>query len=198
MNSLIDEAFNIGMLQQYEEISALVELMRAHAPKNVMEIGSCHGGTFFLWCKLASADGLKISLDLPNGRFGANDYIDSEALAERIALFQSWAENVHVLSGDSHQAETKEQIRRILDGELLDFLFIDGDHEYKGVKLDFDMYREFVRPSGLIGFHDIRNTEHHRLNSCFVHEFWKELPCPKQEIIDPLGYWGGIGVATNA
>jgi hypothetical protein len=64
------------------------------------------------------------------------------------------------------------------------------------VKADYEMYRDFVRPGGLIGFHDIRNTMHHRDNLCFVHEFWQELEGQKEEIIDPLGYWGGIGLVT--
>ena len=34
-----------------------------------------------------------------------------------------------------------------------DFLFIDGDHT--GVGRDYEMYRDLVRPGGLIAFHDI-------------------------------------------
>jgi predicted O-methyltransferase YrrM len=33
-------------------------------------------------------------------------------------------------------------------------LFIDGDHEYEGVKLDFDLYSPRVVPGGYIAFHD--------------------------------------------
>lgn len=40
--------------------------------------------------------------------------------------------------------------------ESLDFLFIDGDHTYDGVKQDFDLYYEKVRPGGYIYFHDSR------------------------------------------
>ena len=47
-------------------------------------------------------------------------------------------------------------------GEKLDFLFIDGDHSYDGVKADFEMYAPMVRPGGLIAFHDI-NPDHRSL-----------------------------------
>jgi hypothetical protein len=33
-------------------------------------------------------------------------------------------------------------------------LFIDGDHTYKGVKMDFEMYQELVKPGGFIVFDD--------------------------------------------
>jgi len=42
-----------------------------------------------------------------------------------------------------------------LNGEPLDFLFIDGDHTYEGVKRDFEMYSPLVRNGGIIAFHDI-------------------------------------------
>lgn len=37
----------------------------------------------------------------------------------------------------------------------MDFLFIDGDHAYEGVKADFEMYSPLVRKGGLVALHDI-------------------------------------------
>ncbi len=90
----------------------------------------------------------------------------------------------------------KRQVCGILGDELLDFLFIDGDHSRAGVTQDWNDYRPLVRPSGLIALHDIRDSEYHRVNGCFVHDFWRRLELPKEEIIDPLGYWGGIGLVA--
>lgn len=36
----------------------------------------------------------------------------------------------------------------------IDLLFIDGDHSYEGVKLDFDLYSKIVSPNGMILIHD--------------------------------------------
>lgn len=36
----------------------------------------------------------------------------------------------------------------------IDFLFIDGDHSYEGVKSDFDLYSKILSPKGLIVLHD--------------------------------------------
>jgi len=36
----------------------------------------------------------------------------------------------------------------------IDFLFIDGDHSYEGVKIDFELYSNLLSPTGLIMLHD--------------------------------------------
>ncbi len=36
----------------------------------------------------------------------------------------------------------------------IDFLFIDGDHSYEGVKLDFDLYSTILSDNGIIIIHD--------------------------------------------
>ena len=36
----------------------------------------------------------------------------------------------------------------------IDFLFIDGDHSYEGVKLDFDLYSTLLSKNGIIMLHD--------------------------------------------
>jgi hypothetical protein len=36
----------------------------------------------------------------------------------------------------------------------IDFLFIDGDHSYDGVKQDFDLYSQILSDSGIIMIHD--------------------------------------------
>jgi predicted O-methyltransferase YrrM len=64
-------------------------------------------------------------------------------------------QKIVAIQGDSHSIDTLNKIKRILNGKKLDFLFIDGDHSYKGVKKDFEMYSPLVRKGGIIAFHDI-------------------------------------------
>lgn len=55
----------------------------------------------------------------------------------------------------------------------MDFLFIDGDHTYEGVKKDYELYSGLVRPGGMIGFHDIVDRpEQPNIRVC---QFWNEL-----------------------
>lgn len=42
----------------------------------------------------------------------------------------------------------------ILQDIKIDFLFIDGDHSYEGVKLDFDLYSTIMSENGTIIIHD--------------------------------------------
>jgi cephalosporin hydroxylase len=196
---LIDKAFALGAVQMREEISALVELLRTVPLRNVMEIGAESGGTFYLWCQLAVLGGIKISLDLPDGASGSGRYSDPRALAERTIEFQSWSPRVRVITGDSHAPLVKARVLRALNGEKLDFLFIDGDHSYKGVKADWEDYRGLVRTGGLIAFHDIKDTEFHRKRGCFVAHFWAELKALNRwmEFSADQDY-GGIGVVVTA
>jgi cephalosporin hydroxylase len=192
---LVKKALELGAIQVPEELSALVELLKKHRLRNVMEIGSEAGGTFYLWCRLTAIGGLKISLDLPSGASGSGRFRDAPELVRRTTLFKRWSANVHVITGDSHEQNSRREVEDALAGNKLDFLFIDGDHSYKGVKLDFEDYKGFVRPGGLIAFHDIVDSEYHCFRGCHVAKFWTELKGEKQEFIKGAA-WGGIGVVT--
>ena len=87
----------------------------------------------------------------------------------------------------------------ILAGRPIDFLFIDADHRYVGVKKDYQLYAPLVRPGGLIAFHDIRpNPKHSNIE---VHRLWDEIKVKNeqtQEIIhQPFTGQYGIGVVTK-
>jgi len=195
--SLADAAIAFGAIQVPHELEQLIEAVQQIQPKNIMEIGTEGGGTFYAWCKIAS--GLKISVDLPSGASGSGRFTDAEALSERTKKLKALSKDVHVITGDSHSLMIRQKVKDILAAELtfLDFLFIDGDHSYSGVKLDYQHYKNFVRKGGLIAFHDIKDSEFHRIRGCFVADFWNELKGNKREFVDPSGEWGGIGLIEN-
>ncbi len=97
--------------------------------------------------------------------------------------------------GDSHSPEFLERVRDELDGELVDFLFVDGDHSEAGVSQDYEFYGPLVRPDGLIAFHDIVDDQPLPTNQ--VQRFWKKLSSGQdtKEFIDNRDQCGfGIGV----
>ena len=51
----------------------------------------------------------------------------------------------------------------------IDFLFIDGAHEYEAVRRDFSNYFKSVKKNGIIAFHDTKNEKYG------VHKFTREL-----------------------
>ncbi len=100
-----------------------------------------------------------------------------------------------LLTGDSHAAEFKQRVARELNGQKVDFLFIDGDHTERGVARDYQDYREFVRPGGIIAFHDI--IENQPLPGNQVYHFWKQVKASQnvEEFIDDPRQCGfGIGI----
>ena len=117
----------------------------------------------------------------------------------KIPIYQAFKkpnQKLYLLREDSHQKETLEKVKEILDDNQLDFLFIDGDHSYEGVKKDFEMYSPLVRKGGIIAFHDIAPNGILELTGG-VSRFWKEIEKKNyyQEIINNQNQEGfGIGI----
>jgi cephalosporin hydroxylase len=160
----------ILMAQVRSEIIELGRLLQAAAPKRSLEIGTNYGGTLLLLCQLSPPDAKIISVDLPSGRFGGGYPKRKVPLFRR---FPRAAQQLHLIRADSHSPKTKEQVLRILEGEPLDYLFLDGDHTYAGVQHDFQMYAPLVRSGGIVAFHDI--VVHKRETDCEVNKFWTEI-----------------------
>lgn len=166
-------AVNFGIAQVESEIIRVCELVEREQAERVLEIGTNAGGTLFLFCRAARADAHLVSIDLPyqpaldhpNGYLG---YPESERLVMR--AFARRGQRVSLLQRDSHDPKTVEKVRRALDGPI-DFLFIDGDHSYEGVRADWELYSPLVRPGGLVAFHDVWPGIH----SGQVPEFWREV-----------------------
>lgn len=177
--------FTIHTLQKRSEILALASAVAALKPKIVLEIGTARGGTLLIWSSLASHK--VVSCDLVHR--------DAQrSLLEALPPPGS-ACKVRLLTGNSHEAGFKQRVAQELNGEQADFLFIDGDHTEAGVAQDYNDYREFVRPGGIIAFHDI--VENQPLTTNQVYHVWKKLkPHNRTEefVSDPAQCGFGIGI----
>ena len=177
--------FTIHTLQKRSEITALARAVAALKPKIVLEIGTARGGTLLIWSSLASQR--VISCDL------VHRAVQKPLFAALPPPGSSC--RVTLLTGNSHEAAFKERLARELAGEKADFLFIDGDHTEAGVGQDYNDYREFVRPGGIIAFHDI--IENQPLPDNQVYHFWRQVKLGKsvEEFVDDPGQCGfGIGI----
>jgi predicted O-methyltransferase YrrM len=193
MVELAEAAIERGAIQKPDELQRLVELLDGRKPRNVLEIGTCHGGTLWLWCQLAHPHAQIVSVDLPDGPYGGG--YPTEAVPKLLSYGNDhqW---IQLFRGDSHDELMLKSVKRFLAGKKIDLLFIDGDHTYEGVKRDWEMYSPLVRDGGVVVFHDI--IEHFHLPDCRVDAFWNELKQNHrhEEIFgaeDDLS-WGGIGV----
>jgi predicted O-methyltransferase YrrM len=177
LKGLIDLAFSFYCLgikikpaQVEEEILQLLYILKDLKPKYLMEIGTFMGGTLFLFCQVADPNAVIISVDLPYGRFGGG------YPKWRIPLYKSFVKSnqkLYLFRLNSHDPKTFKLVQNTLNNQLLDFLFIDGDHSYEGVKLDFEMYSPLVRRGGIIAFHDIVPGPEKHVGGVPI--FWNEI-----------------------
>lgn len=232
IDSTIDEAYSLYMPQVRSEITEFYRFLNQHygltkksEPYNILEIGTKFGGTFFLWCSMNQSSGLNISIDMNDG--GLHGGIDEKKMDERDEWFNQRFANCKFIRGDSHKPITRSKLVRrglmngvnfkptvgnvIGEGNLepfIDFLFIDGDHTYEGVKKDWKMYSPFLKINSICAFHDIKDTQRHRDRNVHVSNLWNEITENRNEkdiciyneqkyqiveFIDPLIDWGGIG-----
>jgi cephalosporin hydroxylase len=188
------QAFGVSIKpsQVKYEIAKLLEIVVELGPKVVLEIGTAGGGTLFLFTRVADPEAKIISIDLPGGPFGGG------YPRWKIPLYKSFSrggQRIYLVRRDSHDPRTLEEVRKILGGEKVNFLFIDGDHTYEGVKRDFEMYSPLVRNGGVIAFHDI--CPHPPETGCEVSRFWNEVKQRHKyaEIVEDWNQkWAGIGV----
>ena len=176
-------------LQHQDELVGLLTWTQGFEPPltfgTVVEIGTHGGGSLTLWAELAQR---VIAIDLPCAWAG----LPYDQAVKRDAAFQQRYPHTYCLLGNSHDPTIAKQLRRILGNEAIDLLFIDGDHSRWGVEDDYQRYRGFVRPGGVIAFHDVNDSDRNRLNGLGVADFFQSLPEPKQTF--SVGYeWGGIG-----
>lgn len=175
----------IHTLQKRSEIIALARAVAALKPQIILEIGTARGGTSLIWSSIATER--VITCDLVHRP-------SQKSLLEALPPPGS-ACKVTLLTGNSHEAAFKQRLARELNGRKADFLFIDGDHTEAGVAQDYNDYREFVRPGGIIAFHDI--IENQPLPTNQVYHFWKKLkPAQVTEefVNDPKQCGFGIGI----
>ena len=193
LEEVVDWAMNFGgggymtvkTLQIPAEITQLAKAVQAIKPKTIVEIGTARGGTALIWSYLAS------------GRVITCDLNDMNLQRPLFSQFPPPGSNCQVtlLSGNSHEASFKARLAQELNGEKADFMFIDGDHTESGVEADYNDYKEFVRPGGLIAFHDI--VEKQPLQTNQVYHLWKRIKVGtdvQEFVADPNQCGFGIGL----
>jgi hypothetical protein len=186
LDFVIKSFFSIEPGQIRSEILQLLTLELSLRPKTVLEIGTASGGTLYLLSSCANTHAKMISVDLPGGLFGGG-YPTWKAPIFR--SFRGEKQEIVLIRGDSHSPKTVELVKELANGTL-DFLFIDGDHRYSGVKKDFLNYSPFVN-NGIIAFHDIAAQSPE--SGLGVYQFWNEIKASYKyvEIVENWGQgWG--------
>ncbi|WP_272819126.1 class I SAM-dependent methyltransferase [Scytonema hofmannii] len=112
-------------------------------------------------------------------------------------FFDIWQQNIQKngleqyvvpLRGDSH--DILSRWNDLADGKLIDFIFIDGSHQYLDVLRDFELSFPMVKDSGWIAFHDVIHTwpgperVWHHIAKCRLvnHEYSSTLACGQKNL----------------
>ena len=161
--------FRKTSLKQKSDGEFFLNEIKKKKPKSFLEIGVFHGVTARNVCELLHKihnDSFKyIGLDLfekseenkseviPNTNFNnpfkklyfqyikKQDPYSMEAVND---LLKKFVKNVHLIKGNSNK------ILKKIDMNKIDFVFLDGGHEYETVKNDLDNCLEVVKKSGTI------------------------------------------------
>lgn len=176
-------------MQVYEEFLTLAYWLNGFRPHNILEIGTM-GSSFWLISKLST--GKKVSVDID----------PRQSIIHHFMYGEDWK----FFQGDSHTEHMYQNVKSFCPE--YDFIFIDGDHSYDGVRRDFEMYKRLLSKRGVIAFHDI-DPDHIFADSYAgqVYKFWQDLNdgskvnivCKKSSGIVKLNGiysqgFGGIGI----
>jgi precorrin-6B methylase 2 len=124
------------MEQHPAEFAALLDALAIEGVTSILEVGVFQGGTLARF-SAAFPDIHVVGID-PRPMIAAED-----------------VHRLRVVHGSSHDPKVRQRARLLNDGEPFDFVFIDGDHSYDGVREDWNWSRFEGR---MVAFHDICST----------------------------------------
>ena len=147
IESIVDKALAYKALQVKGELVWLIQkILGLPSRETAVELGTCNGGTLFalmhVFDRVFSIDVGRKDLPFPI-RIG-DEYI----------------------IGNTQNTEILKKVP-----DAVDFLLIDADHRYEGIKADFSLWRSKVRAGGMIALHDINGA----VETDGVKKFWGEI-----------------------
>lgn len=189
---LLYHKIHLVSFQNKFEMIELLKLIENIQPKIILEIGTAMGGTLYLLSRFSASNAILISVDLPEVIVGGRKFLNNPFFFEK---FIQKKQKIIQIRDDSHKFSTFQKIKQILKNRELDVLFIDGDHNYNGVKKDFEMYKTLVKHGGIVCFHDIVPGSHCDVGD--VPDFWNKIreEYDSREIVKDWSQGGfGIGI----
>lgn len=142
----------VQILQGKWEFEQLLNIYKSHAPKKVLEIGSFFGGTLWHWIKNAKDKTTIVSVDM---MVSQEDYRYQEQKESR-EKWSNWTKDSKIeLKTFLGNSISKEAFQFMQENGPYDFIFLDGDHSYDGVKKDWNNTLKLANKNAIIVFHDV-------------------------------------------
>jgi cephalosporin hydroxylase len=167
-------------LHHPKELAALLAIMHDQQIGSVLETGTWEGGSAWAWLQVPSVQRV-VSVDL-------HPLHPAQWLRDEM---RTW---LTLIEGDSTDPDTAARANEALGGAA-DMLMIDGGHDYKTARSDWDTYAPLVRPGGMIVLHDISGA--YPPDPDFgVPQLWDEVRAGRDqlELVSVHGSMFGIGI----
>jgi len=132
-----------------DEETAILRRLASDVPENglILEIGCAWGHSCKNMLEASNETVNLVAID-PWTLLGRKDWVGHEKLfLENIEPFKN---RVEVVKAFSQEVD----VEKLLNGRGIDLLFIDGDHHRNAVRDDYLKYHKFVKPGGVLVFHD--------------------------------------------
>lgn len=145
----------VPILQNAFEFSVLFELYYQADCKKMIEIGTFYGGTLYYWLQASIREITCINVEIPPSDSRYDGMVKSKK------LWSEWMKDHPDLdyfcyeNEDSRSARLIKKIHARYPAKDVDFLFIDGGHDYETVRSDYQNYGPLVHEGGMIALHDV-------------------------------------------
>ena len=160
LDSVLDEAWKAtesipGFLGRNE--ARLLGTIAACVPRGgvIVEIGSFKGKSTVMLGRVASHYGLGPVVAIDPHNFN-NVELEAHRTTPDASSYKEFVDNL-CAAGVSDQVEAHRAYSTDVAprwNRPISFLWIDGDHSYRGAKADFDGFAPYLIPGGVLAFHD--------------------------------------------
>ena len=177
--------YQLGLVQAETSVTtAEWDCMASHASgrRCLVEIGVWHGVTTCRLRKVMASDGILYAVDpYPVGRLGIS-MPRQIAHSEVGRVPNGRVEWVRETGADAARGLAARLVGRV------EFVFIDGDHSYDGLRADWEGWSELVAPGGSIALHDSRSSPVRPIDNAGSVRFTTEviLADPRYEVADTV------------
>jgi predicted O-methyltransferase YrrM len=155
----------------------------AAGKKMLAEVGVFHGVTTRRLRGVMDSGGVLFAVDpYPKLRFGFSPY---RVIARReVSKIKSGSVQWMRMTG----AEAARSLYAEQPGPRFDFVFVDGDHSWEGIKGDWEGWSKLIAPGGIIAFHDSRSTPARQIDDAGSAQFTRQVIAldPDFETVDAV------------
>lgn len=173
-------------------------MVRMKKPHNVLCIGSRHGYIPAILAQACRDNGFG-NVYFVDAGFGEDDKDhwtgDGYWRTEKgLKTFQTFNTTGKLYNFISLYVMTTEVFAKTYPELVFDYVYIDGNHSYEGVRFDFETFFPRLRETGLVSFHDINVKQRMPEGLYGVHKLWPELKGKYRHTLEFSFGGSGLGI----